>query len=184
MPTRRQLISFAFLLVAGAGASGQKVTVEYAARVDYSEFLTYAWARGTQVKDPRIDRAIIEGIDWRLGATGLQRVDASGDPDLVVVYYAAEGTQLEVNTANLAGWGPGWGSSLGYNGTDASPVRHIEAGELAVEVAQVKSRQFIWRGTATATISESPNKMGKLINRALDKMFQRFPPTSDSSRIK
>src|SRR5215813_8973029 len=83
MLTGGQLIGFAFLLIAAAGASGQKVAVEYEARGDYSGFLTYAWARGIQVKDRRIDRAIIEGIDWRLGAAGLQRVDGSGDPDLV-----------------------------------------------------------------------------------------------------
>lgn len=183
MLTGGQLIGFAFLLIAAAGASGQKVAVEYEARGDYSGFLTYAWARGIQVKDRRIDRAIIEGIDWRLGAAGLQRVDGSGDPDLVVVYYAAEGARLEVNTADLAGWGPGWESSLGRHGTATSPVRQISAGELAVEIAHVKSRRFIWRGTATGTIAEKPNTTMKLLNQALDKMFQKFPPRTGQRRI-
>src|SRR5262249_46087152 len=172
MMTRRWMISLAFLLIAGAGANRLKVTIEYETRVDYSRFLTYAWARGIQVKDPRIDREIIEGIDWRLGEAGLQRVDGSGDPDLVVVYYAAEDA-LEVDTANLAGWGPGWESSLGHSGAAPTRLQHIDAGELAVEIAQVKGRRYIWRATVSGIIGDRPDKVRKHLSKPFPRMIPK-----------
>ena len=166
--------SVAFLLIAAAGAEAQSVAVDYDKNADFSGFKTYAWARGTQARNPLIDRRIIEGVDSQLAAKGLQRVDGSGDPDLVVVYHAAANTQLQINTAKLGGWGPGWG--WGYGDATIMQVQEIPMGELAVDIAELKDKKFIWSGTATGTISDRPDKVQKMLNKTLDKMFKKFPP--------
>jgi hypothetical protein len=45
-----------------------------------------------------------------------------------------------------------------------------------VDIARVKDKRFIWRGLATASISDKPAKVSKGLSNALDKMFQKFPP--------
>src|SRR5262249_33909313 len=123
-------------------------------------------------------RRIIEGIDWRLGARGLQRVDGTGNPDLVVVYYAAADSELRVNTDTLRGWGAGW--TWGTRGAPLGPVQNVRAGELAVGIAIVQVKRFIWRGMASDTISENPGPVQKKLNKSLDKMFQKFPIRSQN----
>ncbi|HKF56992.1 MAG TPA: hypothetical protein VKJ45_16155, partial [Blastocatellia bacterium] len=49
--------------VAGPGRNSQKVTIDFDSSVDFSGFLTYAWARGRQAKDPLVDRLIIDAVD-------------------------------------------------------------------------------------------------------------------------
>jgi hypothetical protein len=133
MTTVKLFASLAFLLIATAGAYPPKVTVDYDRTVDFSAFQTYAWARGAQAANPLIDRRIIEAIDSRLGATGLQRVDGSGDPDLVVVYYATADTTLEANTNNLGlgtVTGPPWRARAYRPGRSGGRYRQGEGQEV------------------------------------------------------
>jgi hypothetical protein len=167
----------ASLLIVLVGAYSAKITVDYDRTADFSLFQTYAWARGAQAANPLIDRRIIEAIDSRLGASGLQRVDGSGDPDLVVVYYTAADTLIQVDTTKLGGWGSGWSWNSGLAGASAVQIEQIAPGELAVDIARVKDKKFIWHGLATSSVSDSPTKTWKTVNNALDKMFQRFPPS-------
>jgi len=161
--------------VAAPGRNSQKVTIDFDTSVDFSGFLTYAWARGRQAKDPLVDRLIIDAVDRRLGAAGLQRVDETGEPDLVAVYYVAPDNGIEVDTSNLAGWGGGWGWKKGPGANTTSPVRNLAAGELVIDIAQVKGKRLIWRGGATGTIRDRPDKIQKMLNQALDKMFEKSP---------
>jgi hypothetical protein len=55
-------------------------------------------------------------------------------------------------------------------------VQEIPMGELAVDIAELKDKKFIWSGTATGTISDRPDKVQKMLNKTLDKMFKKFPP--------
>jgi len=173
MSTGRFVASLAFLLIAGTTANAQKVTVEYDKSVDFSKFQTYAWAKGAQAKDASIDRHIIEAIDWRLNASGLQRVDGTGDPDLVVVYYAATDDRLQINPSNLGGWGPGWGWATGS--TVVAPLENIRDGDLAVAIAIVRTKRFIWTGSASGSMSGGARRVQKRLDGSLDKMFQKFP---------
>ena len=49
-------------------------------------------------------------------------------------------------------------------------------GQLKVGLADAKAKQFVWRGTATDTMSSNPQKNASKINKALVKMFQKYPP--------
>ena len=170
------LKSVAFLSIVIVGAYAPKVTVEYDRTADFSAFQTYAWARGVQATNPLIDRRIIEAVDWRLGAGGLQRVDGSGDPDLIVVYYTSDETPLKVDITNLEGWGSGWSWNSGVAGASRAEVEQIAPGELAINIARVKDKKFIWHGSATGFVSDRPARTLKTLNNVIDRMFQKFPP--------
>ena len=55
-------------------------------------------------------------------------------------------------------------------------VSKIPVGELIVDLGDVKNRKFVWRGKATSTISDKPEKVNKMLDKALAKMFQDYPP--------
>jgi hypothetical protein len=171
----RLIALIAFFLTA-PGVASQKVSVEFDRTVKFSGFLTYTWARGAQARDPVVERLIIDGVDRRLSDAGLQRVDQTGEPDLVVVYYVATDAVIEADPSNLAGWGGGWGWKQGAATGTTSPARDLAAGELAIYIAEVKGKRLIWRGLATGTIGDRRDKIQRMLNQALDKMFERFPP--------
>jgi hypothetical protein len=156
--------------------TSQKVSVEFDRSVNFSGFLTYTWARGAQSRDLFVDRLIINGVDRRLSDAGLQRVEETGDPELVVVYYVATDAGIEVDTTNLAGWGGGWGWKTDSAPSTTSLARNLAVGELEIHIAQVKGKRLVWRAVATGTIGDRRDRIQKMVNQALDKMFERFPP--------
>jgi hypothetical protein len=40
----------------------------------------------------------------------------------------------------------------------------------------VRDKHLIWRGTASDTISDTPERNEKNLDKAVDKMFKKFPP--------
>jgi len=43
-------------------------------------------------------------------------------------------------------------------------------------IFDAKSRQLIWRGTASDEISDKPDKNAKTLAKVGDKLFKAFPP--------
>jgi hypothetical protein len=39
-----------------------------------------------------------------------------------------------------------------------------------------RTKQVIWRGTATGTLPDKPEKTAQKLNKAIEKMFKKFPP--------
>jgi len=167
----RYLLAFAVaaLIVIPAYA---KVSTDFDPSANFSQYHTYAWGEGTPARNPLIAQRIVEGIEQRLAAKGLQKVDSADAADLVVVYQTATDTRTDVNTYNTGRWG-GWGWGMG---TTQTTVREIPVGQLIVDMADVKAKKFDWHGTASGTISDNPDKVTKLLNKSLDKMFDNYPP--------
>lgn len=55
-------------------------------------------------------------------------------------------------------------------------VYEIPTGTLIVDLLDGRSNELVWRGIATKTLSENPQKVAKLINKVVTKMFKKFPP--------
>lgn len=49
---------------------------------------------------------------------------------------------------------------------------------LAVDIGDAKSHKLLWLGDARDTMSDNPEKNTKKINKALEKMFKKYPPPS------
>lgn len=168
MKTARIVLGLAVLLLAG-NAFGQKVTTDFIPGTDWSKYHTYSWGEGTPAQDPLVAQRIVAGIDAQLAAKGLKKVDA--DPDLLVMYHAATDQQKSLNWSGMGGWGR-------FGGMGSAQVDTVITGQLKVDIADYKAKQFLWRGTASDTVSDNPQKLAKTINKALTKMFQKFPPTT------
>ena len=158
-----------FLLTCGTMAA--KITVDWDKQASFTGYKTYAWAKGTPASNPLMDQRIVEAIDKQLAAKGLQKVEADKNADLIVLYHAAVGTETELNTMNMGGWGWRMGG-----GMSTTTVDKIPTGQLVVDIGDAKTKKLLWLGNASDTLSDNPDKNVKKLNGAVEKMFQKFPP--------
>lgn len=182
----RVVVGLCFLLTA-ATAFADKVNVDFDKDTDFSRYKTYAFAPGTPTPQTLMNQRIERAIEAQLAARGLTKVE--GDADLTVVYHCSVTQQTQLNTTSLGGWGwgPGWrrgwgwgggwrGGWGGLGGNAITQVEQIPVGTLIVDVGDSASKKYVWRGTATRTISSKSDKNAKGIDSEVKKMFEKFPP--------
>jgi hypothetical protein len=74
----------------------------------------------------------------------------------------------------------GLGRRLGGLGGDAiTQVEEIPVGTLIVDIGDSANNRYVWRGTATKTLSGNPEKNAKTIDQDVKKMFEKFPPKEE-----
>ena len=170
------ILASLLLLLFVSSASSQKVAVGYDHAADFSKIKTYSWAKGVPAKNPDIDRHIIASIEKQLRAKGLNPV-ADG-ADVLVSYHAAVMPDFEsVTVARPGTWGPRTGS--------AEAAWQVVRGSLIVEMVNPATKQEVWRGNATDTLSnEGPSidvaknldKSKKKVDKVVEKLFKYYPP--------
>jgi hypothetical protein len=187
---------FLVLLLAAAlgGCSTLEVQTDYDPTADFSGFKTWAWVPGRQAEtgDPRLDNAILDGrirraVEIQLAEQGFQKASAS-EPDFLVGYLAAIEGKLDVQTVDrYYGYGPGPARSYRYpprwrsGGVYGSEtyVYEYEEGTLILDVVSPRTRQLVWRGSATAEVNQTADqeRRDERLREAVRKMLERFPPT-------
>jgi Domain of unknown function (DUF4136) len=182
----RVLVGLCCLLTA-ATAFADKVNVDFDKDSDFSRYKTYTFAPGTPTPETLMNQRIERALEAQLAARGLTKVE--GNADLTVVYHCSVTQQTQLNTTSLGGWGwgPGWrrgwgwgggwrGGWGGLGGNAITQVEQIPVGTLIVDVGDSASKRYVWRGTATRTISSKPDKNAQAIDNDVRKMFEKFPP--------
>ena len=178
MRLRRVVMSGLCLLVLSMATLAQKVTTDWNKATNFAGFKTYTWGEGTPALNPLMGSRIVDAIDAQLAAKGLQKVAPGANPDLIVIYHAGRDTETRINTIDTGMYGGGWGWWGGYYGGGSSTtyVDKVQIGQLIVDIGDIKAKKYVWRGTANATIPSKPEKGEALINKAVTKMFAKFPP--------
>jgi Domain of unknown function (DUF4136) len=175
--TNRILVIAALCLITSAAAFAQQTNVDWDRQADFSNFHTYARQKSPHPASGLWDQRVVDGIDKQLAAKGFTKVDAN--PDLWVVYSNSISDQKQVVGTGYGmgpGWGWGWGWGRGINTVQYNTYITKE-GTLVVELASAKNQQLMWRGSATATISDNSDKNIKTLNNALNKLFKNYPPS-------
>lgn len=177
----------ALLALALAGCSGVTYNHDFDPGANFAGFQTYSWAEpspdmGSEPRgvDQITERRIIAAIDGQMSAKGYRRI-SSGQPDLVLNFVLT--TQQNVNyTTYHTGWGYGGGWYGGGMGMSTSHTRATEwtEGTLIIDMYEVADKELVWRGTATAELTEtrSPEERDRRINEVVGKMLEPFPPGS------
>jgi hypothetical protein len=167
-------------LVATAAAA-QKITTESSPGTSFASYRTYTWLKQPNVGDPLLKQRIMDDISAQLQAKGLQ--PAQGGADLAVAAHMATKTEKTLNTF-YDGFGGGWRWGGGF-GSATTTVNTYQEGTLVVDLFDAKTKQAVWRGTATQGVSSNPQTQAKNIDKAAQKIFGKFPPaerTADSKR--
>ena len=154
-------------LITPAVIIAQNVKVDSNPSAPFASYKTYAWVAGTTAPNPLNDQRLHASVDQRLAARGLTENAAS--PDLIVTTNVTTHERQELVPTGFA-YGPYWGGFAG-----GAYVETSVEGTLILDFYDTKTKQMVWRGVATATASEKPTKNAEKMNKALDKMFEKFP---------
>ena len=172
MNVLKKLSFIAVMLAAFASlpAAAQKVETDYDHSVNFSQFHTYSWGH-VHSSDPFAESRIHEDVDHILQARGWEKVPAGGDLTLTAI--AVKRNRAEYDTF-YEGLGPGW-RWHGWGGIATTTIETVPVGTLVVDIYETGTHHLVWRGMAHDTMSDNPNTNAKKLEKAIDKMFRKFP---------
>jgi hypothetical protein len=159
----------ATLLCLAAGASAEDVKTDYDHHANFSQYHTYYWEK-VQASDPLWETRIKDAVDRDLQGKGWQRVEGNGDVALTAVGGTHDQHEYQTFYNGLGGWR--WG---GF-GETTTQVETYNVGSLVLDIYDAHSKQLLWRGVASDSLSGNPDKNEKKLDKAVNKMFEKFPP--------
>jgi hypothetical protein len=169
-------LAIALLALGVAPATAQKVQVDWDQSVDFNKYETFAWARtpeaSLQDTSPLMHSRIKNAIEYQLTTGGM--IEDTESPDVYVTYHGEHESKVNFNTMDYGyGYGRGWRWGGGM-GSSTTTVSEYDVGTLVIDIWDAETRQMIWRGTATKTIPEKPEKQAKLIDESVAKLAREW----------
>lgn len=146
------------------------VHTDYDKKADFSHYKTYQWVK-VQTSNPLWEQRIRDAVDKDLQAKGWQRVESGADVALTAV--GSTQNRQEYQTF-YNGLGPWWWRGFGDETT--TTVQNYTVGTLVLDMYDAQNHRLIWRGVSTDTLSHKPSKNEKKLDKAVEKMFDKFPP--------
>jgi hypothetical protein len=156
------------ICVASSVALAQQVSVNYDHNASFSQYHTYAWGSNNknQIQNSILAQVAQQDIEAAMQQKGLQKVQESQNPDLVLAASGGEREQTSYNAWGMRGIGGGMGG--------ISPQENVEA-TMVVSLYDVKQKSLVWRGIAQNTLNNNGNKNQEMVEKAVQKMFKQWP---------
>lgn len=169
----------ALMMMTDNSTFAQRVETDFDRSTDFTQFTTFMWITEPSTTIPLMRHRIVDGVKRALAVRGLKLVTSDGD--LAIAAHAATEELTHDTIYNGGGWrGGGW-SWLGGVDADTATGSRPQVGTLVVDVFDARTKTVIWRGTASKTLSDDPRKNGDRVNKAVTKMFRKFPPGSKTT---
>lgn len=149
-------------------AVAQQVSVNYNHSQDFSQYHTYTWGgnNANQIQNSILAQAAQQDIDTALQDKGLQKVEESQNPDLIVTANGGMKQETSWSAWGMRGIGGGMG--------EITPEQNV-VGTLIVDVYDAKGQMLLWRGMAQDALSDKGNKNQQKVSKAIQKMFKQWP---------
>jgi hypothetical protein len=164
------------LLFAGQ-LSAQQVKTDFDRNANFGQYKTYSWEQ-VKTKDALDVGRIKAAVNAALAAKGWTQVDSGGDVSIIAMEMTHD--QQTLNTF-YNGFGGGWGWRRfggGGLGEATTTTETYRVGTVVVDLFDTKTKQLIWRGSSSDTLSNNSDKNIKNLDKGVDKMFKNFPPGS------
>jgi hypothetical protein len=171
----KRVVFLVGLLLLSAPVFAQKVNVDWDR--DFSGTIdTYAWAEPKDgAQNPLVHQRIVNAINYWLTMRGHREVQQSENPDVIVTYHTGTKDEVVVTADTMGyGYGPGFYWGMGGMTTTTARSHTYTKGTLVVDVWDPKAKQLLFRGSATDTVDDNPEKMEKKINKCVEKMAKEF----------
>jgi hypothetical protein len=168
----------AIVLMTAGVAWAQKVTTDFNKGTNFAAYKTYSWIKEPKAADPLMRQRIIDEVNAAMTAKGFQLT--TGSADLAIAAHCATKEEKSLDTF-YNGFGGGWRWGGGF-GNATTRVDTYEVGTVVVDIFDSSTKNAVWRGTSTTTLSDSPQKNADSLNKGLQKMFSKFPPTPHATR--
>ena len=155
----------------------QQVKTDFDRNAHFGQYKTYSWEQ-VKTKDALdIDR-IKSAVNAALAAKGWTQVESGGDVSVIAIEMTHD--QQTLNTF-YDGFGGGWGWRRfggGGFGEETTTTETYKVGTLVIDLFDSKTKQLIWRGASSDTLSNNSDKNIKNLDKGVEKMFKNFPPGS------
>ena len=151
-----------------------RVKVDFAEGIDFSQYRTYQWKESQEPSDdPANHLRITRAVESELEAKGLTKVDP-GKADLKVRYYGKVISRVK-SSSRPAGsaWEPG-------NLRTMIDVGKVQEGTLILELYEARGENLVWRAMMSETLS-SPDRMEQQIKAVVSKLLAEYPPKEEAS---
>ena len=156
------------LCIASTVAVAQQVSVNYNHDASFSQYHTYAWGsnNANQIQNSILAQVAQQDINTAMQGKGLQMVQESQNPDLVLIASGGMKQQTSYSAWGMRGIGGGMGG--------ISPEQNVEA-TMIVDLYDAKTKSLIWRGIGQDTLNNNGNKNQEMVGKAVQKMFKQWP---------
>jgi len=178
MKVQRLALAFlGMLLLFASRSSAGQVKTDFDRQADFTRYKTYSWEQ-IKTQDPLVVDRIKSAVNAALSAKGWTPVNSGGDISIVAMEITKN--QQTLNTF-YDGMGGGWGWRRfggGGFGEATTTTETYKVGTLVVDLFDAKTKELVWRGNASDTLSNNSDKNIQNLNKDVQKMFKQFPPGS------
>jgi NADPH:quinone reductase-like Zn-dependent oxidoreductase len=159
---------FLLFCLASTSVLGQQLSVNYNHNANFSQYHTYAWGSNNKnaIANSILAQVAQQDIEGAMQQKGLQKVEESQNPDLILTASGGEHESTSYNAWGMRGIGGGMGG--------ISPQQNYET-TMVVSLYDLKQKELVWRGIAENTLSNNGNKNQKNVEKAVEKMFKQWP---------
>jgi hypothetical protein len=157
--------------------SAEQVTTDYDRSAHFAEYRTYSWLH-VETRDPLSVDRIKHAANATLAAKGWTQVDSGADLSIVALEITRYQQTLDTF---YDGFGGGWGWRRfggGGFGEATTTSDTYKVGTVVIDLFDARTKQLIWRGAASDTLSDNSDKNIKNLDEGVDKMFNHFPPSA------
>ena len=165
---RKMAFCAVMVVLVSSLAMAQQVSVNYNHNASFSQYHTYAWGSNNknQIQNSILAQVAQQDIESAMAGKGLQKVQESQNPDLILTASGGEREQTSYNAWGMRGWGGGMGS--------ITPQQNVVA-TMIVSLYNAKAQELVWRGVAQDTLNNNGNKNQEIVQKAVQKMFKQWP---------
>jgi hypothetical protein len=174
---RTVFVLMGMMLLFAGKSSAQQVKTDYDRGANFGQYKSYSWQQ-VKTKDALDVDRIKSAVNAALAAKGWTLVESGGDVAIIAIEMTRD--QQTLNTF-YDGFGGGWGWRRfggGGFGEATTTTETYKVGTLVIDLFDTKTKQLIWRGASSDTLSNSSDKNIKNLDKGVEKMFKNFPPGS------
>ncbi len=183
----RASLALLLVVVCSFSVQAQKIHVVYDKQIDFAQFKTFAWAPHGAVAHPMLAANVVGAIEQELKARGLQKVNISDNPGLIIQVYGSIDQEVSYNstdplynaTGGIPPFDPSFSGPLLEGQQFGATSVTIHKGQLVVDLLDAANKKLIWRGMSQQNLAaHNPNKLVSQVNDAISKMFKQYPVKS------
>lgn len=161
---------YVVLLLMVNACSSIRVTTDYEAQTDFSQYKTFAFYKTGIDKAPISDidkRRIIKAISVELEAKGMTK---SETPDVLVSIFTKSRERVDVYENN---WRPYY-----YGSFHRQQISKYTEGTLFIDVIEKEGKKLVWQGIGSGflTKSQKPEKREVNIQKFVTEILAKYPP--------
>ena len=160
-----------------------KVVVDQDKTVDFTQYKTYSFLGWQKDSDQLLNdfdkKRLHDAFISEFSSRGLEYVETDGDMAVSLFIVLNQKTSVTAYTDYYGSggygyrrYGGGWG--YGYSTTTYNESDYTE-GTLVLDVFDSSTKDQVWQGVATSTVSEDPAKREKTIPKKVEALMAKFP---------